>query len=156
MNVQKNLVPDGHGLTTLPVIVIVDDIARGLLAVALFTEPNAGVGAPGRLAGGLGTQAPHLQRCRHLKLRHRRQHGRRQNALLVRASQALMRGQPTHDAAPHRAVQAPAVVEHGDGAGFERVDEVTHGSGRRPVDGRKAHGEREAEQLSQPGYGPDA
>jgi len=40
MSVQKSLVLGGHGLTVLPMIAAVDDIANGLLAAAPLTEPD--------------------------------------------------------------------------------------------------------------------
>lgn len=39
MSVQKSLVLGGHGLTVLPTIAVVDDIARGLLAAAPIAKP---------------------------------------------------------------------------------------------------------------------
>jgi len=40
MSVQKSLVLGGHGLTVLPTIAAVDDLAQGRLAAAPLTEPN--------------------------------------------------------------------------------------------------------------------
>lgn len=40
MSVQKSLVLGGHGLTILPTIAVVDDIARGILVAAPLTEPT--------------------------------------------------------------------------------------------------------------------
>lgn len=39
MNVQKSLVLAGHGVTVLPSIAVVDDVARGLLSAAPLSEP---------------------------------------------------------------------------------------------------------------------
>jgi LysR family transcriptional regulator, nitrogen assimilation regulatory protein len=39
MSIQKSLVLGGHGMTILPSIAVVDDIARGLLSAAPLTEP---------------------------------------------------------------------------------------------------------------------
>lgn len=40
MSVQKSLVLGGHGLTILPTIAIVDDLARGILTAAPLVEPT--------------------------------------------------------------------------------------------------------------------
>lgn len=40
MSVQKSFVLGGHGLTVLPTIAAIDDLAHGRLAAAPLTEPN--------------------------------------------------------------------------------------------------------------------
>ncbi|PLC51363.1 LysR family transcriptional regulator [Pollutimonas subterranea] len=40
MSVQKSLVLGGHGLTILPTIAVVDDLARGILTAAPLAEPT--------------------------------------------------------------------------------------------------------------------